>query len=670
MSDEQSKWKIDLDNKDFLTKSGEALKSILQLGEPGNLLGLAIGFTKANAALALMSAAVVALKATMETVFSAEEIKAVNAQFEIMSKNAGLVGANLKEGLSKAAGGLVDDTELLQAANKAIVTMGEKAEKLPEIMELARKSSNVMGTDLLSTFEQLNHAIGTGSQRQLKQLGIIVDTDKAYKKMAESLHVGVNELSEAGKKQAVLNEVLEKGNKQFQGVDDSSKQATNAYKRIGIALHDIGDTLVMLFDKIVGPAVRATLDKIAEWTGKTARLMKATFGDGVEKIDAQLGRLKDRSNEYNEEMANVAINAQKRGMDVTAPIFQERIKHFKNLIAKTNEEIEALEAKRHKLVPEEGVKKTGGEDSSKEDMVDKEKSLERQRKFEADLFALKKTRMEDEKNNLAELGEDDWRLKQEQAERKHMIDVEFDLKRRELAEKYKNDEQMQRDLEVELEANHQQKLIEIDEQASQRKIDILNKQTDKSKNAAEGIKNAFKAGAEENRKDLTNWGKTGKMVFGTFSKHSKQALLDFGAGTKTASEAMKGFMFGGIADIAEAKGMELLLSSIWPPNPVGMAAGGGLVALAGMLRAQAGGGGGSGGVSSAGGGAAGEGSSSGATSVESSRPAEAEIQNKKSVTLQIMGNNFETEQGNRRLVEMIREASDATDFTVKQIGQV
>ena len=41
---------------------------------------------------------------------------------------------------------------------------------------------------------------------------------------------------------------------------------------------------------------------------------------------------------------------------------------------------------------------------------------------------------------------------------------------------------------------------------------------------------------------------------------------------------------------------------------------------------------------------------------------------KKSVTIQVQGNYFETEQSRMRILEMTREATDATDFKYQQIG--
>jgi hypothetical protein len=89
----------------------------------------------------------------------------------------------------------------------------------------------------------------------------------------------------------------------------------------------------------------------------------------------------------------------------------------------------------------------------------------------------------------------------------------------------------------------------------------------------------------------------------------------------------------------------------------------GLIALSGFLRSQGGGssGGGGGGGSVSGGGDGG----SASLTTDSGQPAVSEKAQNKAVTIQVMGNYFETEQTKTRLVEMIREASDATDFTIK-----
>ncbi len=142
-----------------------------------------------------------------------------------------------------------------------------------------------------------------------------------------------------------------------------------------------------------------------------------------------------------------------------------------------------------------------------------------------------------------------------------------------------------------------------------------------------------------------------------------------GSGSKDAGDAIKGFLFGSIGDVAVAHGTEILLSSIWPPNPVGIAAGGALIAF-GEALASVGQSSGASAPSASSGGSSGGASATGldqsqaAASTASPQAAQA-----KSLTVAISGNIFETDQTRTRLMDMIRQAGDFTDFNLKQIGQ-
>jgi len=123
-----------------------------------------------------------------------------------------------------------------------------------------------------------------------------------------------------------------------------------------------------------------------------------------------------------------------------------------------------------------------------------------------------------------------------------------------------------------------------------------------------------------------------------------------------------------LADEAQARGALILASSIWPPNPLGLAAGGGLLALSGLLRSMAGG------KASSSGGTIPTGSLNGSgidVASGSASPNAAQFQSpRRQATIQVMGNYFETEQTRTRLMEMMREATDYTDFKYVQIGGV
>lgn len=164
--------------------------------------------------------------------------------------------------------------------------------------------------------------------------------------------------------------------------------------------------------------------------------------------------------------------------------------------------------------------------------------------------------------------------------------------------------------------------------------------------------------------DILNFAKIGARAADTLGSHMSNAFIAVGAGADSMGQAMKKAAIGALADIAAAEGKTLLIAGLNPFKAYLLPIGASLLALSGALRASVGGGG------SAGGGAAGGGGGfapAPSFAVEETSIEDEELK-RKFVTIQIMGDYFETEETKNRLVELIREAADATDFKIQSVG--
>jgi len=236
------------------------------------------------------------LKEALDLTMEAETVRAINAQFELLATSAGIAGEELKNGLVAASDGLIDDTDLIQLANKAIIQMGASAAQLPPVMELARKATSVFGGELADNFEKINSAISTGNTRAVRSLGIIVDSEKAYRDFASSIGTSADSLSEAGRQQAILNAVLNEGKTSFSGVNVNLKENTDTFQRLRVTLQQIGETATLAFEKLAGPAVRAFLGGLSAMASDAKRSLQANFGEGAEKANAALDRITEKVN--------------------------------------------------------------------------------------------------------------------------------------------------------------------------------------------------------------------------------------------------------------------------------------------------------------------------------------------------------------------------------------
>jgi len=229
------------------------------------------GFAKDFALVGVAAAGVaLAVKKAFDLSVEGESIKAINKEFEVLSKQAKLSSENLKESLLSASGGLIDDTSLIQAANRAIIELGNNAKVIPETLEIARKATAVFGGEVVQNFEAINQAIATGNVRRLREIGIIIDQDKALKDFAKTQGVSVDALTEAGKKQAILNAVLEQGAKAFNGVDVDTRKLSNSVSQLKTAFNDLNDFIATSFNNTfsqsIAGAITAASNSIKDFT--------------------------------------------------------------------------------------------------------------------------------------------------------------------------------------------------------------------------------------------------------------------------------------------------------------------------------------------------------------------------------------------------------------------
>lgn len=656
---------LDLDNKEFVKKLKESLGLLGQIGETESVSNLSGMFMKVGAVAGVAAAAVLAVKAALDLAMEAEHVKQVNNSFEALAKSAGLAGDAIKSELMTAVKGLADDTDVLEAANKAIVAMGGNATHLGETMEIARKATALFGGDMLQNFETLNTALASGNTRALRSMGIIVDQDKAYKDYAKSIGVSVKYLDDAGKKQAILNAVLEQGKKKFADVDETTLQTTNNVKKMGVELKNLAETAVMAWDKIAGPTVAKATSNVAESLHNIGVRFKSMFAEGEEKRAATREALEIDLKRYQNILASLEKSNAKTWNPEELKVYQRNVERTEAALQKMNEQDEKSMqlAMKKSQVESDPNKKADGAGGAKSG-IDYEKLKEDRKKFERELEQIRLKRIE---SDLEFAGTE------EQAtlafnERKLAMETEAQLQIEQI-KKQASDLGLLNHADTtaaiaNVNQNLQNQLLDNERALQDARINALNNYQNRATTAADGISAAFKKGSEQSKQDLTNWGKTGGMMFDSVKNRSVSAFKAMGDGSKSASQAMKGFMFGAIGDTATAKGTEMLLSGIWPPNPIAIAGGGALIALGSALSAQGEGGGG--GVPTGGGGGGGAGGSGDA--LADAKP-EPQQQERKAVSVNIHGNLYETDQTRTRLMDMIREAGDFTDFNISKIGQ-
>lgn len=677
MADENDvSFKFTADTKELITSINSTKEAILSLGESKNLSGLIAGLENIGIIAGTLGVAFFAVKEAFEAVFDAEKLKQTNAQFEMLATNAGVASEALLEQMKHASAGLIDENTLLQITNKGLVELGSNAERLGEVMELARKVTAVFGGDLSDRFQQISQAIATGQTRMLRQIGLTVDANKAHIEYAKSIGVTVGALTDMDKQTALLNAVMEAGDTRFKGANANLTEAHNNWMQFKATMKDVGDALTLIFDKIFGGYIKEALQGLS-LMAKDFMHLAGIYGTGTEGMKAQSSALKEEvkslekelfklnmtTNEYNK--ASVQASSNEINKKLT-----EKIALIKQLDAKLAEDRKNQEEtadKERSAIEAEQARKRAELGRETQIKVDKELNTLRKQGLQTSFENSKEQWMtEAQYKELIEQNTQE-KINQIQAKAQNQID-EYERQRRDGKLTTAQFEELQDAIQTDANLESHKLKLELIDQEQKRLEEFYNWQMIHGKTSTQQIEAGWQSAGIQAVQSLQKSANIGAVAFGSLQKNSKAAFIAMGDGSKSAGDAMKGFIFSSLADIAEAQGELHVAAGIASMNPVEFAEGGVLLALSGFLRSQAGGGSSMGGSGGGGGGGGGVSSSSSSSAGDSAAPS-AQVTPAQHMQIVVQGNIFDSDATRTRLMELMRQAQDMQDFRLVQIGQ-
>lgn len=131
----------------------------------------------------------------------------VENSFKQLALNAGLSSQNLMDSFKEVTHQTVSNADMMKNSVKASM-LGIPIDKMTELMGIARNQAVAMGEDMDYMLSSIVTGIGRASPLILDNLGITLKMGEVNDKYAASLGKTSEELTDAEKKQAVLNAVL------------------------------------------------------------------------------------------------------------------------------------------------------------------------------------------------------------------------------------------------------------------------------------------------------------------------------------------------------------------------------------------------------------------------------------------------------------------------------
>lgn len=135
--------------------------------------------------------------------------------------------------------GTVDSFELMRIASSGLMKeIPALNENFGLIAEYGNKVADTLGGDTKESIQQVVDALATAKDKQLQAVGIIIDTEKAYKTYAEQIGTTADKLDELQQKEARQIAAIEAMNAKNSQMAEIGKSVTQGQERINAAIEE------------------------------------------------------------------------------------------------------------------------------------------------------------------------------------------------------------------------------------------------------------------------------------------------------------------------------------------------------------------------------------------------------------------------------------------------
>jgi len=148
------------------------------------------------------------IRQLMEFVSAASKVESMQRAFNTMSGGVGNATIAMNK-LKVATNNTMSQFDLFQQANNAMILgVSKNSDEMAMMFDVAQRLGRALGRDTRSSVESLITGIGRQSRLMLDNIGLVIKAEEAYEAYAKELGVAADELTDADKKQAFLNETM------------------------------------------------------------------------------------------------------------------------------------------------------------------------------------------------------------------------------------------------------------------------------------------------------------------------------------------------------------------------------------------------------------------------------------------------------------------------------
>ena len=204
---------------------------------------------------ATVAANVFALTAAFSVLKRTADFEIMQKAMEDLSNTSGLAFGKVAADMKKAAGGALDLKVAMQAANIGLAG-GASGSQLTEISSIATKAANALGRSVPDAVNRMIQAVTKGEAELVDEFGIILRVAEATEEYAAAHDKAASSLTSFERQQAIINQLLEQGNKKFGEVE----VRTNPYERLQASLGELSRSILSFVSGPIGSLASTIAD--------------------------------------------------------------------------------------------------------------------------------------------------------------------------------------------------------------------------------------------------------------------------------------------------------------------------------------------------------------------------------------------------------------------------
>lgn len=173
------------------------------------------------------------------------ERQAIAENFETTAKKFGFSADSMIKALDGAAAGTIAANDLMQRASEAMALgVATDLQTITELMTIARNQARIMGISTQEAFRRLVLGVGKAEKEIIEETGILFNANQAFKEYGLTIGKTAQQLTQAEKTLAILNQVLVKGRENLEGMNISVRNQTEEWAAATAQFSNAKDELV------------------------------------------------------------------------------------------------------------------------------------------------------------------------------------------------------------------------------------------------------------------------------------------------------------------------------------------------------------------------------------------------------------------------------------------